>query len=209
MITDFAMGASIGDVLELDTLSGSLVDTGYNVGIDIKNLQNYVSQIGDKSDLITSNGTKVTATFDANANLPQVAQGDLSVTFSQTKSEYIALKAVWYEVLDRIEIEPQLEDIWTAKGFSNGIINRHKYLLVTTVMHAASGIYLYSDDANVTVGLKASGAVPSGAVTTDVALSGNVTFEKSSVTSIIEPNPITKIFQVQRNLLVPGWQVFA
>ena len=209
LVTDFSIGVQVGDVLQLDTITQTFSYLT-NIGEEIANLQDHItSNPSASNNIVSSDSSSLAITFNASANLPNVAQGDLELNFSSSNSTFIALKNVVYKELAIEDILDPLNAYWSRHNFTNGILVRHHTLLVTAVLHADSGTYLYNLAKNNQVVIKGNGNVP--VPDASLVLTGNISigYQKNTVQSIISTTPIQPLFTVQHNLLIGGWRVFA
>ncbi len=191
LVSDFVTEPEIGDVLHRDDNSFVRIGSIRNI---VPDFEKYVRVGLNPRDIQHVNEDATDANFDIDVQVPIVLSAGLELKFGKKNSRFVALKGVITEELEYLEISEEIENFWKKKGLTKPFM-RDRTFLVTTVIRAASGTYIYSGSNNNRVYLAGKGSIPVQSV--QLALDGKleVKWEKSTTQKIISEGEIRCMFQ--------------
>lgn len=203
LVTDFSTEPQIGDILQRD--DNSFVRIG-NLKSLVQNFEQYITIEDSPRNIDHTNEDGTIATFDANAEVPYIAKGDLVLDFRKEHSRFVTLKNVVIEELDLLAIGNDTIEAILKKNNLNKPLIRNRIFFVSCVLRAASGVYVYSGSKNNRVVLRANGNFPINSI--PVAAEGNlsVAWSKNTAQKIISNHPIRCIFQAVSKRPM-GWEI--
>ena len=191
LVTDFVAEPEIGDVLQRD--DNSFVRIG-SIRNSITNFENYIRVSSNPRDIQHTNEDGTEVDFGVNVEVPVVVQAGLGLAFDKKNSRFVTLKDVITEELEYLDVQEEVELFWKKKGLTKAIL-RDRTFLVTTVVKAASGSYIYSGSANNKVYLSGKGNIPVEDVQSALEGRLDVKWEKKLTQKIISDGEIRCMFQ--------------
>lgn len=146
------MPVKIGDVFQVDQREH----------IKLGNIEKLTSTIslagaieeGTEANFKLTAGREFGISFGANAEL-KLGKGEVLLDFKSNSSAFVSLSDAKTKVLSIGLIEDKLKEYWEKKGYNTGA-KRRSYIIISSVIEAASGTVIFSEEKNNKVVLKAS-----------------------------------------------------
>jgi hypothetical protein len=142
----------IGDVFQVD--GAEHIKLGNIEKLTTKISLKDTIESGTEANFKFTSGKEFAITFGANADL-KLGKGEVQIDFKSNSSAFVSLNDAVIDVLSIGLIEDELKAYWDAKGYSKPG-KRKKYIIISSIIKAASGTVIFSSEKNNKVVLKAS-----------------------------------------------------